>query len=242
AGVLVPADQVGILVQAGVGDVITVRGVVIEGAIGGASGILYQSGSALHVQNCVIRNMQGPSVNNGEGFGILASAFSQLQPRSLLLVSDTVILNSGTGGESGGILVLIDNTGGMDVVLDRVHLENNVFGLTVDGSQVVSSGAHVVVRDSVVSGNLASGIFAKTVPGKSSAFIVVERTTLVANGGSGILADGPGATVLLSDSTIVRNGTGITTTNSGQLICYGNNRNNNNFGAEGTAPGSYVRF
>ena len=53
-----------------------------------------------------------------------------------------------------------------------------------------------------------------------------------------ILASGPGATVLLSDSTVLRNNVGISTVSSGQPIPYGNNRIDNNLGPEGVPTSS----
>ena len=53
------------------------------------------------------------------------------------------------------------------------------------------------------------------------------------------LANGPRATILLNDNSIKRNGTGISAVNSGQLISYGNNSNNNNLGAEGAPTGFF---
>ena len=233
AGIVAHADGDGIYVNAGNGDVNSLRGLVIEGAIGGFIGVQFGAGSALHVQNCVIRNMQGPSVGNGGGIGIWFTGVN-----SQLFVSDTIILNSGTGANTGGILIQPIPTGGISAVLDRVHLENNVVGLLVDSTANTANGAHVVVRDSVISGNATDGIRGSTTPGHGPAFLFVERTTLVNNGGNGIRADGHGATVLLNDSTITRNGTGVSTVNGGQLISYGNNRNNNNIGAEGVATSS----
>src|SRR5262249_42821882 len=126
-----------------------------------------------------------------------------------------------------------------DVVLDRVHLENNVRGLWVDGTDSTGNGAHVIVRDSVVSGNAADGIIATSASGQAPAFLMVERTSSVNNAGAGILANGPRATMLLADDTIVRNGTGINAVNGGQVISYGSNKVNNNIGADGTATGNY---
>ena len=117
-----------------------------------------------------------------------------------------------------------------------MHLENNVDGLLIDGILTSGAGSHVVVRDSVMSGNTI-GIHAFTRPGMSPAFAVVEHSSMVNNGQSGILADGAGATVLLNDNTITRNGAGISAVNSGQLISYGSNKNNNNLGPEGAPTG-----
>ena len=84
-------------------------------------------------------------------------------------------------------------------------------GLFIDGHFTTGAGTHVIVRDSVISGNVANGIRAFTQPGKAPAFAIVERSSIVDNNQNGILADGPGATLLLSDSTVSRNGTGIAT-------------------------------
>jgi parallel beta helix pectate lyase-like protein len=95
------------------------------------------------------------------------------------------------------------------------------------------------MRDSVISGNVGNGIRAATSAGKGPAFALVERSSIVNNRLTGILAEGPGATILLKESTITRNGTGVSTSNSGQLISYGNNTNNNNIGAEGVPTGFF---
>ena len=65
---------------------------------------------------------------------------------------------------------------------------------------------------------------------------------MVGNAGSGIDVDGPHAVVFLRDSLITRNGTGVSAVNGGQLISYGNNVNNNNVGAEGSATATFVQF
>jgi len=89
----------------------------------------------------------------------------------------------------------------------------------------------------VISGNTASGIHAFTQAGAAPAFAFVEGSAIASNGGSGILADGPGATLLLHASAVVRNASGIATVNGGQLISYGTNQINNNVGPDGTPTG-----
>ena len=221
-----------IAINAGVGDVISLRGLMIDGEGRGTTGIQINSSSAVHIQNCVVRNFEGANA-----FGIAFLPFHNSQ----LFVSDTIIYNNGSSSLTGGILIEPQGERA-DVVLDRVHLENNVDGLLIDGAFAAGPGSHVIVRDSVMSGNAANGIHVLTIAGKSPAFALVERSTMVNNRQSGILADGPGATVLLSESTITRNGTGVSTVNNGQLFSYGNNRNNNNLGAEGTATGFLSAF
>jgi len=134
--------------------------------------------------------------------------------------------------------------GTLKVFITAPHNGDTVSGtvwvvLWVDGTSGTGNGAHVVIRDSVVSGNVGDGVLATSAPGKAPAFIVVGRTSSVNNAGNGILANGPHGTVLVADSIITRNGTGISAVNSGQLISYGNNRVNNNLGPDGTPTGNY---
>ena len=230
----------GVSINAGAGDVVSLRGLVIDGSgivqgFGNARvGIEIQGASAVHIQNCVIRNFED---SNAFGIVLIPNA------RTRLFISDTIIYNNGTQSLTGGILIEPQNANSnVDVVLDRVHLENNVDGLLIDGLVTSGPGSHVVVRDSVISGNAANGIHALTRPGMSPAFAFVEHSSMVNNGQSGILADGAGATVLLNDNTITRNGAGISAINGGQLISYGNNKNNNNLGPEGAPTGFYSQM
>ena len=225
-----PLTGAGIIIGAGVGDVVSLRGLVIDGRGIGNIGILVGQASAVHVQNCVIRNLEGAG-----GTGLLF----QPSNNSQLFVSDSIIFNNGSGAGTGGIVIQPTGSGGANVALDRVHLENNVLGLYVDGSQSAGNGGHVVVRDSVVSGNAAGGILAFTLTRFAPAFLVVEHTSSVNNGGTGILANGPHATMLLDGTLVARNGVGISAVNGGQLISYGNNKVNNNLGVDGIPTGSY---
>jgi len=230
ASILAPGFT-GIFIDAGTGGTVSLRGLVLEGAAtSSATGIYVNSGSALHVQNCVIRDYEG-----SPGWGIQFSPVGD----SKLFVSDTIVFNNGSIADSGGILVLPQSTATAAVVLDRVHLENNVLGLRVDGTISTGTGSHVVVRDSVVSGNARDGIIAITAAGHAPAFIIVERTSSVDNAGNGLVANGPHATMLLDGNVVARNGTGISALSSGQLISYGNNKVNNNIGPDGTPTGSY---
>jgi len=229
------SGAIGIDLHGGTGDIVGLRGLVIDGQGVGQQGIEFFFGSALHIQNCVIRNFEGgPPTSTGITF--LPHSSNQQ-----LFLSDSIIFNNGSGASSAGIaIVLLFAPNNVDVVLDRVHLENNVDGLLIDTHTATGgNGIHVIVRESVISGNFGNGIHAVTASGHPAAFAFVERTSIVDNLQNGILADGPGATLLLHDSTVARNAVGISTVNSGQLISYRNNRINNNVGPDGT-PTSFL--
>src|SRR5262249_55184542 len=129
-------------IGAAAGDVVSVRGLVMEGLGVNGFGLLIARAAAVHVQNCVIRNFQG----GVDPAGIIMGAGSNIQ----LFVSDTIVFNNGITDQSGGIVIVANSGFAGNAVLDRVHLENNVLGLWVDGSRATSgNGVHVIIRDSV---------------------------------------------------------------------------------------------
>jgi len=223
-------NGVGISIIAGAGDVISVRGLIIDGQGTGTAGMDVYTASALHIQRCVIRNFE----NAIFGIGLRLELTTNMQ----VFVSDTLIYNNGSGANSGGILVEA-GAPNYKIVLNRVQLENNVFGLKADGHFTSGGTMRIVMRDSVVSGNAGGGIIATTSAGAAGVLFFVERSSFVNNAGAGILASGPRATILLDGNVITGNGTGISAVNSGQLISYGNNKNNNNLGPEGAPTGFF---
>src|SRR5262249_33406123 len=198
-------------INAGVGEIVRLRGLTIDGQGTGGTGVLIHQASAVHIQNCVIGNFEGTFP-----WGIVDASSSNSQ----LFVSDTLIYNNGSTPGTGGLL--IQPVGGsVRATLDRLHLENNVVGLWVDGRLTTGNGSRVLLRDSVVTGNASDGINAVSAAGKAPAFLLVEHTTVLHNIGIGIHADGPRATILLKDNTITLNGTRISATNRGPPISYG---------------------
>ena len=89
-------------------------------------------------------------------------------------------------------------------------------------------GNSLVVRDSVVSGNSQTGISVTAPAGGQVSNIFVDRTAVLNNGTTGILAVGPVAGILVSNSTITLNGTGVATQAGGLVFSYKNNNLNNN--------------
>jgi len=234
AGILNTSSlSVAVNIDAAASDVVGLRGLVLDGLGAGAKGIQASHLSALHVQNCVIRNFEGSS----SPYGIATLSTSG---RIALFVSDTLIYNNGSASNSGGIL-LGAMGGSISAVLDRVRLENNVIGLNVLNLGAATDNFRVTVRDTTISGNAGDGIVAST-NGVSSTVVLVERSAAVNNTGSGLHADGAHSLILLGDSIITNNSTGVSRTNGGQLISYGDNRNHNNVGDEGTASAMFSLF
>ena len=126
----------GITINAGPSDVVTIRGLTLNG-LGGSDGIDFNSGAALYVQDSVFKNF---AVN-----GILADTGTNTR----VGIADSLFSRSGNVG-----VIVQTNVQG---TIDRCRFE--------DGSNdgfAASANSNVVVRDSVASGNQSVGFLAQT--------------------------------------------------------------------------------
>ncbi len=158
AGVLATTG-VGITISAGASDVINLRGLDIDGGKTGATGIQFNSGSALNIQRSVIRGFNGSGIN-----------FAPTGASSLF-VSDTMVSNN----QGNGILV----SGGAAAVkaaLTRITATGNGVGVFASGASVT-----MTVADAVASNN-SYGIGA-------NAAAVMMRNSAVSSNAVGIAAD-----------------------------------------------------
>jgi hypothetical protein len=216
-----------ITISANTGDKINIIGVVLDGTGLGGSGIQFDSGGSLTVRDCVIRNF-------GEGINFIDTASSQL------FVSNTVVSDNG----DFGVGITTTGSGTTIGVLDHVAMENNAG----DGLGAGSSGAHtikVAVSDSV-SANNGSGIVANVDSGYGGTptSITVRNSTIANNSGYGLQANGAGATILVTRSTITGNTTAwsiIGIGGSGTVLSYGDNNidGNTNVNSEPPNPLTY---
>jgi hypothetical protein len=232
AGVLATLGSSGIIVNAAASDIVVLRGLTIDGNGTGANGVRHLAGAALYIENCVIRSFRSASVGSGHGISFAPSGASELY------VSDTVVTHNGTGTNGGGILIKPSGAGSASVVLDRVGIHNNVFGLQANGNGN-TGGIKVTIRDSTSAGNSFAGITATTPGGGSVINLMVESSASVNNGTIGILSDGALSTVRISNATATGNGTGLQISNGAVLASHGNNRvgGNGTDGAPNQTPG-----
>jgi hypothetical protein len=180
AGILVGAGVSGVIINAGANDVITLRGLDIDGAGAGMNGIQFSSGAGLNVQNCVIRGFA-----NGISFTPTDS--------SALAVAYTFIANNTTGI---GLQTSAAGTG----VLNDVQLFANGTGMFVLGKS--TGPAVVAVGNSVIANNSTVGILSN---GYST--VSITNSTL-ANNVVGLEAQNAGALLQISGSTVAGTGTG----------------------------------
>lgn len=200
AGVLVSAGN-GIVVNAATTDVVRLRNLDMNGLnLQGLNGISIISAKSVYVENVEIYGFSGN--------GILDNRTASQSPAAGLFVNDCHIMKNGAG-----IAVTGTSTGGTIAFIEHSRIQqNNGFGIA--GSH--SNDLHIL--HSLVTFNGGEGVKVDTGAGATVVGCVINgNATGVLNNGSGMM---------LADTTIVDNGTGV----SGIITTFGNNNVRNNGG------------
>lgn len=215
AGVLATLGSNGIVINAPSTAVVVLRGLDIEGAASGNNGIRFLAGGALHVEDCTINNFSGKGIS--------------FEPNSAaeLFVKDTIVRNNQVNAANGGgIFIRPAAPGSAEVELDNVRMENNEFGLRIEG------GTRATVKNSSAVGNTSLG-FNAVATAVGGAELNLESSVASHNGASGVRSSAAGAIVRISNMTITNNvGNGLTAA-GGAIVSFGNNRVSGN-GVDGS--------
>lgn len=198
AGIL-SAGTNGIVVNAGVNDVVIIRNVSINGVETGLNGIRFLAGGELHVENCTLAGFTGQGID------------FQPSGASALFVSRTTINNA----NAGAIQVLPGVAGTATASINEVTMQGNARGLRAEG------GSTVVVRNSVANGNNANGFVA--IAWDRPVDLTIENSVSSRNGAAGVHA-GQLSTVRVSNTVVTGNGVGFEKAGSGGIVSFGNNK------------------
>ena len=206
-----PAYGAGITINAVSGNV-AIHGVSINGAgiTGSTNGIVFNSGTSLTVENCIVRNM------NGSGLEFLSTATTTLT----LAVS-----NSYFGyNASNGIVIEPKSSGAITAAIDRTEFYNNLnIGLFVYAPSGTGA-ANVAVTDSVAAnGNSFNGNTGFAVLGNSHVANLSLTHCLAVGNAIGISAESTNSTLWLAQSTVTGNAAGYEASNGGVIKSYGDN-------------------
>ncbi|MBV8564531.1 MAG: hypothetical protein JO273_03640 [Methylobacteriaceae bacterium] len=213
----------GVFVTANATDVVTLRGLDINGNGVFAQGITFEGGAALHIEKCVIRNFNSTRTDIP-----VAGILDEAAGNSELFVSDTVVTNNGTGAPGAGIWInpFTDNSVAK-VTLNRVEARDNYFGIKADGNRTAHGVINMTIRDSVSTGNISNGVVGTSF--YVAIVMMIDRSTSSHNAaGFGVIADGPKTTIRLGGSSIAGNINGVGVSNGGVLQSYGTNQINGN--------------
>ena len=219
-GVLVSGTN-GIVVNAGISDLVHLSGLDIEGIGTGLSGVDILQALQVRIANTTIRGFTVAGVNiapNGASGGVKVD------------VIDSLIADNGGSG------ILNKPTGGASVrtVINRTRvLKNSGDGVLANGTGTTGN-LSVAVRDSESSHNVTGfGAFS----GGVNTFLMIDASTAFDNT-TGVAANGTGAVVRFTRLAVTGNGTGVLQIGSGQALSYGTNSVAGNVvdGIFGTTP------
>jgi len=209
AAIAPPSGGNGIVINAGTNDAVSLRGLSIDGGgVAGTTGIVFNSGASLTVENCIVRHMANDGID-----------FTSTTATSAFTVSNSLV------ADNGGTGIFLSPTGSTTAVFNRDEVNNNIGdGIVVVGS--TSAGTNTVnatVSDSVAAGNGDTGFFSATGSGKAPTSLMIFHS-VAANNGTGVGASGTnGVTVRLANSTVTGNTFGWATETSAVIASYGDN-------------------
>jgi hypothetical protein len=213
----------GIVINAAATDVITIRGLSINGFCNGINGINILQAKTVNVEDCVIFRF-----NTGNGITVNETSDLALNVRNSVIRDNTLDgINTFTSG------------GTVKVTLDRVSLTGNGNGIHArQTSRVVADYCNF-------SNNTTNGVFADATAGVST--IRVWNSDISVNGGNGVRAGNAGggtSGVEIGQNQINNNtGNGVLVGTGGAVDTFTNNSINGNGtngcpGCNNVAPGN----
>jgi hypothetical protein len=215
-GVLVAGTN-GITVNAAATDIVVLKGLDFDGTGTGISGISIVSAAAVHVLQAAIRNFKG----GGSGITLAPNNIS-----TQLSVSDSFIANNGSSATTGGIVITPTGTGTASVVITNTKVNANTSGVRADATGVSTGNVRATIKDSSISGNANDGATGIAAGLGGGTILMIDKSVMANNTSNGVVANG--ALVLLGDSVVTGNGTGLSSTNGATLNTYKNNSINGN--------------
>jgi hypothetical protein len=227
-GVFAGIDALGgtaIVVNPGTG-IVRLRGLTLNG-LGGVTGIDFQSGQALYVEDAVISGFTGAGLN------------ANLAGPGQLFVRGSTFRGNGTGtllATNAGVITPLAAT------IERCRFENNATGIALTGfsvravilrSLVIGGTTGIAIQPTIDGAQSTADVRGTTVAKLADAGLVVGGTsaalatlTVVASQvtESGIGIDSrSGGTANVTDTTVVRNAIGIRPL-GGSIVSFGDNR------------------
>jgi hypothetical protein len=198
---------VGIAVNAGAGKV-TLRGLTINNVQTGTTGIAFNSGAVLYLDNIVVTNF--PTAGLSANVGVNGSLF----------VTDSTFHDNGTGA------LLSAATGTLTVSIDRTLFARNGVGIDLRDGTAGTKTSKVEVRDCTIADNIGTGVVVGSVV--AGPVLVSLVSSLVSGNVTGIQVTGAANSAYVSDSTITRNTTALVYVTSGTAVSGTDNRLVNN--------------
>jgi hypothetical protein len=193
---------------------------IIPQAGSGAAGLVFNSGKTLVLDKVWIKGA-------ASSFGLVfqpntaaSGGVSQLQMRDSVVAENAL----------GNILIKPSNNLTVAATLNRVTVRNSTFGVRADGTNQTAGQIDVEVIESIASSNGTNGYIAVSNAGQTPVHFKVTRSIAHNNASFGAVASGAQAFMIVSESSLARNGTGLSQQSSSTVATYTNNDINFNNG------------
>jgi hypothetical protein len=199
----------GIIINAAATDVITIRGISINGFCNGISGIRVLQARTVNVEDCVIFRF-----NTGNGISVEETNDLNLNVRNTVIRDNTNdgINVTSSGGTVKATLSKVSLTGNQDGIharqSSRVIANNCVFSNNTQNgvfADATSAFATVRVWNSIISLNGSNGVRAGNLGGGTSG-VEIAQSQINQNTGNGVLVGSGGLVETFSNNSIRGNG------------------------------------
>lgn len=222
-----PAGGTAITVNAGPNDKLKITNLNIAGAQVGSVGIVFNSGKQLWLENVELHGFASATAI-GLNF-IPSSAASGGNPTGLFVRNSTI-----HGNSAGNVLIRPTSAVAVNAVFDHAALGGGTYGIRADNSGG-SGFLHLDVTDSVATSHSNNGFLAVGT-GANPVHFMIDRSTAQGNGVYGAVATGAQAFMIVSNSILASNGTGLSQQSGATVATYTNNGINFNLtnNTEGT--------
>ena len=208
AGIL-SAGTTGIIVNAGVNDIVRIRDISIHGAGTGTNGIRFLAGKELHVERCEIEGITGIGIDVALG------------TTGRVFVADTNVKAAATGIKLASTSGAAKTT---TATLQRVKIEGVTTGIWA------SDRSAVTIQECTINGSTADGVLASPATLVNGADVTVDHSTISFCGNA--LRTTDGATIRVAESILTANTLAVNATTNGPIVSYGDNRVDGNGGGE----------
>jgi hypothetical protein len=194
----------GVIVNAQATDVVTIRGLTINGFCNGTQGFNILQAKTVNIEDCVIFRFAGNGITSTDSSGVNIN-----------------VRNSVIRDNTGDGINTVSSAGNTNITLDNVRLSGNANGLHA------RSGTRATARNSVFASNTSNGIFSDA-DAASLSNVFVWASQISMNGSNGVQA-GKAGNPGISGATIAQNqidrntGNGALVSTNGVINTFSNN-------------------
>jgi len=178
------------------------------------AGLLVAGGNAINIPtNNIVVNLRGLDIE-GDVLGLVGVNITGAG--CVVHIEDSKIYGFQSGAATG--INYAPSAAGGTLILTNTHIHSNGTGVIVSGN---TGAVNMSMRDVVVDNNSSIGVSVTTTASHAGA--TIDRSLIAFNTGTGVKVNGAAAVVLIGNSTITGNGTGVSNT-GGTLQSFKNNQ------------------